>query len=846
MQFFHIVCALVLTAGISASNVAAQPVLVPSNRVDGSAASIAAAKPLDALTIIGAPGERLIVTDGRGRAYVSAKATTPLHFVVGGNLGTHIVSFYDKKGQKISSIPFAVGAVTTIDDGGRYKDMFDLFFTSMQTDTGFVRWNGTKYRYFVPWGLDHCHTMKGLKYFYNFGTEFVDLMRQVQREDGMIWSFVQTQTNMDYWRTRDAWSGYTKKIGDLYFVRQPTENHPEYIYVNTIYQCWKATGDDAWMKKNLASAESALNYGMTDPARWSKRFGLLKRVYTIDSWDFQVEDKYLPDLGITNSMVVDPVKSKFGIFFGDNTGYITACRELAEMYAQAGMTDKAGVFASRADEFTRRLDALAWNGRFYNHFIEEDSTVKRDLGVDEKSQLAQSNAYSVNRGLPHDKNKAIIESYLTLKQNLPLGSPGEWYSIYPPFGKGFDVHNTKWQYMNGGVGGHVAGELARGAFESGYEAYGADILERMYELGKRHDNKIYFSYTGALFPPPPPPSYKPLNLLSYANMDTWAPSGKQALPWINSKRDGDDIRNLPTGERDFGGIRFRVIDPASNGRKAAIGVSQRKGYPPYVEIPVKQTAGAVYLLHTSTHPSSENVAGAVTLRYNDGTSTTQYMLQGKHLTYWWFSRLNTERSGIAWYGDNAVSKGIGISWCAIDNPHPEKPIASIVLHAAADETIYTVLGITLSDQKHYIPVNPVSFGGPDNWSAATNMAALIEGLAGIKDAPAAEAFSKPLFAPRWIESKTDSVYTVVRYAASSGYVAYKFLHDRKARQLTWTITGSGDNIRCHLLLPQGVRTPRAIRVDGKEINYTRATVEQSTYVDFDLALTGAKNITVDY
>ena len=104
----------------------------------------------------------------------------------------------------------------------------------------------------------------------------------------------------------------------------------------------------------------------------------------------------------------------------------------------------------------------------------------------------------------------------------------------------------------------------------------------------------------------------------------------------------------------------------------------------------------------------------------------------KQLTYWWFSALKTDYSGIAWYGSNAASKGIGMSWCAIDNPHPEKVISKIILHAAEDETIYTVLGISLSNQPHYVPVNPVSYGGPDNWAAATAMAAMVEGLAGVK------------------------------------------------------------------------------------------------------------------
>jgi hypothetical protein len=271
-----------------------------------------------------------------------------------------------------------------------------------------ITWNGKTYHVVVPWVLDNFHTNKGLQYFLPNGKELVDIMRQSQRDDGMIYSFIQYMPNADYWLTRDKFSGYSKMIGDKVFVRQPTENHPEYVYVNTIYACWKSNGDDEWMKKNLSSASRALNYCLADRARWSSRFGLLKRVYTIDSWDFAVEDEYLPDIGITNSMIIDPDKSKFGVFFGDNTGYITACYQLAEMMQYSGDAKNASLFKKRGDELKDRLDKLAWNGKFFTHFIDEDPAVVRKLGVDEKAQVAQSNAYSLNRDITAVQSKAII------------------------------------------------------------------------------------------------------------------------------------------------------------------------------------------------------------------------------------------------------------------------------------------------------------------------------------------------------------------------------------------------------------------------------------------------------
>ena len=240
------------------------------------------------------------------------------------------------------------------------------------------------------------------------------------------------------------------------------------------------------MEKNLDCAARALDYSVTDSLRWSRRFQLLKRAYCIDSWDFQVDDEYTPSAPLSPTMMLVPGKTKFGIFFGDNTGYYDACNQLSEMFEHAGHTEQAVVYKERGKKILERLVELSWNGRFFTHFIDDDPSVKRDLGVDEKSQIAQGNMYSINRGLPHSMNVAIINTYLGLRKNLPPGSPGEWYSIYPPFEKGFGTHDAKWQYMNGGVAGHAMGELARGAYENGFEDYASDIMKRMLDLAKQY------------------------------------------------------------------------------------------------------------------------------------------------------------------------------------------------------------------------------------------------------------------------------------------------------------------------------------------------------------------------
>src|SRR5208282_3846512 len=102
------------------------------------------------------------------------------------------------------------------------------------------------------------------------------------------------------------------------------------------------------------------------------------------------------------------------------------------------------------------------------------------------------NAYSINRGISHEKCVAILKTYQRIRREMPPGSPGEFYGIYPPFFKDFASNQPGlvWEYVNGGVLSCVAGELARGAFEHGFEEYGADILRRQKAIADRFDSNI--------------------------------------------------------------------------------------------------------------------------------------------------------------------------------------------------------------------------------------------------------------------------------------------------------------------------------------------------------------------
>jgi hypothetical protein len=813
--------------------------------------------------ILTAPGPGTVsVHDGAGREYVRLPAAAQVTFLAGGAAGDHEVRLLDAAGKVRETARFRLEPATEVtDEGGRAADLLRIARATLQrpndsgtpTGVGSLEWRGRTFRYYVPWIRDHVHTLKGMKYFDGSGAENVDVFRESQRADGMIWDFFDHGTPGNFYDTAYGPLGYTTWLEGLQFVRMPVEADVEYLFVEGVYFAWKMTGDDAWMRRQLDAAVRAMDYSFTDRSRFSTKYGLVKRGYTIDTWDFQVDDAWTRLFPRWGTLLIDPDRTKFGVMFGDNTGYAASCGYLAEMLERARRAEEAARFRQREKEVRERLDRVSWEGTHYRHWVPEEDTIVRDLGVDERRQVSLSNTYSLNRGISHEQAAAILGTYRKLRDALPPGSPGEWYAIYPPFPKGFGQHSEVWQYVNGGVSPIFAGELARGAFAHGFEAYGADILSRVLELAKVHGDHIWFAYTGA-YPQTPAPKLAPVDLSRYATMDTGG--GSAGVPgWMATMPD-DDLASLPAGAQTLGGIPFLIADPASNGRRAAIAVSRRPGFPERVEVPVGRKVSSMYVLHTTGDNGNTKLAGAITFVYEDGSDATQYVVRDGNVAHWWYPSLEgTWPAGygqprlpplvkLAWKGRNEACPTIGLFWYALDNPQPEKVVKLVAFSSTLDRAIYAVLGLTLSDQPLNQRAPDVSFGGPDNWAAAAVVYAVVEGLAGVVDADV--AYRVAAVSPRWPAAGTNSATVTVHYPASNGYVSYDYRHDPAKREIALTVTGSGDKARCHVLLPAGVAAATAVTDGTTAVAFTTLRVESSAYCEFGLALPGPRVVRIRY
>lgn len=776
----------------------------------------------------------LVVFDGRNREYFRSSVEKELEIRTGGGLGNHLVILLDENGEPVDFASFRVSCTTSIRDASdKYRRLLDnLYFTmtnEWEREASVVRFSGKYYHHFVRWLRDHVHTMKGMKYFYHELKTGIELYADSQRGDGMIWdNYNKRPPEGDYWEQRFDYGGFVRVVdqGRQEFRRIPVENDVEYLFIEGIYYTWKACGDDPWMERMLDPALKALQYSTTDPYRWSEKYRLLKRGYTIDTWDFQNDEDARISAGpglYGDPMVIRLPYTRFGVMFGDNTGMFASCMYLAEMLEHAGRTEEAARVRETGKGIRERLDALSWNGDFYTHHVPEDRSVERDLGVDESAQVSLSNAYSVNRMIGHEKAVSIIKTYQSIRERMPSTSPGEWYTIYPPFGKGYGGHNSLWSYMNGGVTSIVAGELAHGAFEHGFESYGVDILDRLLELSEETGGFLHCAYRGAM-PPVPERNFTPLSLKELANTDFRGNTVEGVAGWTGEGE--NDLHQFPTGKQEFHQVPFLVTDPEQNGRRACLGLSAAKNYADQALLKVGRKAASVYLLHTT---GKNYYAGSIRLDYADGSGHVDHMGPGK-ISNWWYPTAPVDRKQIphmkiAWRGENKYSRNVGVCLYGLNNPHPEKEIRSITFRSAGDQTKWMVLGVTLSDHPVYFRPDFISAGIPDNWGAAAVVYALVEGLCGVKDSGV--AFDHVLLSPRWQAAGEKEASVTIRYPASDGYVTYRYQHSGDMMKIDFT--GSMEKTGIRLLLPPDA-VPSLVKVNGRPVAFRTGSIEQSRYL----------------
>ncbi len=316
------------------------------------------------------------------------------------------------------------------------------------------------------WIRDYSDMLRGFKYFEPDLKSTVQHFAETQAANGRIFDYFTTCPEKPPGE-RENWTKY---------VRVPVEADVEFRFVKAAFLAWQATGDDDWIHRLLPAMERALDYVLSHPWRWDEQTGLVKRPYTIDTWDFA----YTAGTHDWLQFQIDD-QTFWGIMHGDNSGYYEAFGIMQRLHSAFGDQDTAQSWEDRAQTLRNNLNRLCWNGRFYTHFVKLSPV--NIPGVDETRQLSLSNPMDINRGVTdHAMAAAILREYQARREKGHAFA--EWFSLDPPFPDGVfgDDKLVGGAYINGGIMPLVGGELAKAAFEHGFESYGVDILERYASL----------------------------------------------------------------------------------------------------------------------------------------------------------------------------------------------------------------------------------------------------------------------------------------------------------------------------------------------------------------------------
>lgn len=338
----------------------------------------------------------------------------------------------------------------------------------------------------INWIRDHVHVMKAMRHWeYNLDS-FLNFIIATQREDGQFYELIK-QYDDRHWKmvNEDCYVMY--EDDNLSLVRLELEADIEYLVVEGATYLYRTTGDDEWLKKVLPSLEKGIDYITSDPKRWDEKHGLVKRSFTIDTWDFTYNTSPI------NRRIEE--NTPMSIMHGDNSGVFAAMHQLAWFNRRLNNEEKAKKWELRAEEIRKNMFKYLWNGNFFIHQLHLNHDGADNL---ESVRLSLSNTYDMNRGVTDTaQSRKIIEEYMRRKQTNDCFA--EWFSIDPPYEE-FANHKAG-RYVNGAISPFTAGELAKAAFNNGFEEYGWDIIQRFMKILER-DNAIYFLYNPDSTPQP--------------------------------------------------------------------------------------------------------------------------------------------------------------------------------------------------------------------------------------------------------------------------------------------------------------------------------------------------------
>ncbi len=130
--------------------------------------------------------------------------------------------------------------------------------------------------------------------------------------------------------------------------------------------------------------------------------------------------------------------------------------------------------------------------------------------------------------------------------------------------------------------------------------------------------------------------------------------------------------------------------------------------PAAVTVPVGARAAAVAFLHATiwSAPAPRQEVSRYTLVYQDGTTFTRQLFYGREIAAWTEPTLQSLARYPAWRGQTRGTLDVALDVLVVPNPHPDRPIASIIVEGGNRWTGPVVVGLTLLDAVPPLPPIP--------------------------------------------------------------------------------------------------------------------------------------------
>ncbi len=158
----------------------------------------------------------------------------------------------------------------------------------------------------------------------------------------------------------------------------------------------------------------------------------------------------------------------------------------------------------------------------------------------------------------------------------------------------------------------------------------------------------------------------------------------------------NDLHAFPVGRQEFGGILFRIQNPAENGGKSCVIVSKNPSLPFRGEsgkIAVDASAKRLFFLHSGAWIGGKDPVGEYVVSYRDGVRRTIPLIPGDNIDDWWGAPSKRLKNAASVWNTSNGGNMVGVYLYTWKNPRPGTPVESILVKSYGNAMI-GLLGLT--------------------------------------------------------------------------------------------------------------------------------------------------------